>query len=766
MAASLWRDILSAGQQFASVAPLAGHADSPSFPQRACRRKVTLTYTDHTDPICRRPRRVVPHYTISMALLVKLEVVQIGPGLAAAVCTRLLADLGAHVSCIDPDSSSPLAAYLNHDKSVANTAEAERAALGSARLIVREESPTPPASSPYTLTALRRSNPNAVVVTISPYGESGPQAGDPATDLTLFYASGVARLLTGQVDDLSEPPLRPVGEQSAFIGGLAAACAGMHAVLGNRPGACVDVSLQEALATLAMTELSRAGQSGKSWERKRLTDGNGATVTILPANDGYTAISPREDKQWAAWLAAMGSPAWGADPRFATKPDRVANFDALHALMSAMEPSARQAVDRRSGSGRARAQLSAARARRTAGYAAGAPSRLFPLARYRGANCRAPGLPFGLSLTGTGRTGPPSQGPLPLSGVRVLDFSWVIAGPTTTRYLAAMGAEVIKVEAPGKGDPARSTGLHMVLGQGKRGIVLDLKKPEAVEIARLLAAKSDVLIENFATGVMDRLGLGAEALKALNPNLVYISASGMGRTGPDAHAVAYGTLLQSYAGFAGLNRHPHVAPRIGLAWLDPMCALMLAFVTAAALWHRSQTGEVARVDFSMLEAMLWTMAEPLLATQLGAPPQPIGNDSPRYAPHGAWQCAGNDEWIAIAVRSDAEWRALCAIVPGLHERSALDFAGRLAAKSAIGTVLSGWAKEQSAHAAAAHLLRVRRSGRQRSHARAISRRARISPRADSGIATAAACCPRCPGRRASAAGQGRPRRWVRIPTVC
>src|ERR1700752_1764103 len=114
-----------------------------------------------------------------MALLSKLEVVQIGPGLAAAVCTRLLADLGAHVSCIDPDSSSPLAAYLNHDKSVASTAEAERAALGSSRLIGREESPQPP--NPHTLTALRRSNPNAVVVTISPYGESGPQAGDPAT---------------------------------------------------------------------------------------------------------------------------------------------------------------------------------------------------------------------------------------------------------------------------------------------------------------------------------------------------------------------------------------------------------------------------------------------------------------------------------------------------------------------------------------------------------------------------------------------------------
>src|SRR5213075_1349135 len=114
----------------------------------------------------------------------------------------------------------------------------------------------------------------------------------------------------------------------------------------------------------------------------------------------------------------------------------------------------------------------------------------------------APGPPFGLRISKPAardaRSEPDnptrSAGSMPLAGIRVLDFSWVIAGPTTTRYLAAMGAEVIKVEAPGKGDPGRSSGLHTVLGQGKQGIVLDLKKPDAVEIARLLAAQSDVLI--------------------------------------------------------------------------------------------------------------------------------------------------------------------------------------------------------------------------------------------------------------------------------
>ncbi len=248
-----------------------------------------------------------------------------------------------------------------------------------------------------------------------------------------------------------------------------------------------------------------------------------------------------------------------------------------------------------------------------------------------------PGSPFGLRLY-RGDPLASTKGPLPLSGVRVLDFSWVIAGPTATRYLAAMGAEVIKIEAPGPGDPGRASELHSVLGQAKKSIVLDLKKPEAIAIAKALAAKSDVLVENFATGVMDRLGLGAEALHAVAPNLIYISASGLGRTGPESHAVAYGTLLQCYAGFAGLNRHPGVPPRVGMAWLDPMCGLMLAFITAASVWRR-RTGAVARVDFSMIEAMLWTMAEPLLQEQVP--------DMQVSEPRVVRRCDGPDDWLGV-----------------------------------------------------------------------------------------------------------------------
>jgi crotonobetainyl-CoA:carnitine CoA-transferase CaiB-like acyl-CoA transferase len=658
------------------------------------------------------------------ALLAGFRVAQIGRGLAAAVAGRLFADLGAEISCFGPESANPLAQYLNAGKADG----IGEAALAAADLIIIEDRNT-------DLDALRRRNAKAAIVAIAPFGRDGPRAADPASDLTLMYSSGIARLLTGQVDNLAEAPIRPVGQQSAFIGGLAAACAGMHAP----PGSVVDVSIEETLATLAVTELANAGLGGRARSRKRVSDGNGATVCILPASDGYAAISPREDRQWATWLKVMGSPAWGDEPRFKTKPDRVANWDALHALMSEWS---RQYTKQWIADAAQEAHVPSFPLREPA------EQLLSPQLEHRGfwrtvtiagRQTRIPGPPFGLTLIAgaeipdespppgltrgstsssagaaledvDGRIksgqGEGDAGKLPLSGIRVLDFSWVIAGPTATRYLAAMGAEVVKIEAPGRGDPGRASELHTVLGQAKKGIVLDLKNPEAVAIARDLAAKADVVFENFATGVMDRLGLGAAELQKLNPNLLYVSASGMGRTGPEAHSVAYGTLLQCYTGFAGLNRHRGIPPRVGFAWLDPMCGLMLAFIVAAALRRRARDGMVARVDFSMIEAMLWTMAEPLLATQLGDPPRPRGNDSDAHVPHGAWRCAGDDAWISLAVTDEAEWRRLCEAIPALEPLSGWDLRQRQGRAAGINGILAGWASRRSAEEAEAELRRA------------------------------------------------------------
>jgi crotonobetainyl-CoA:carnitine CoA-transferase CaiB-like acyl-CoA transferase len=632
---------------------------------------------------------------MTMSLLAGFQVTQLGQGLASAVAGRLFVEAGATVSVVGEPGSTLLDQYLVRGKALVDRASA----LSNAGLIIAEGGPDALMAKGGDVASVRALNQAAAIVLISPFGQTGPCANEPATDLTLMYASGIARLLTGQVDDLSEPPVRAVGQQSGYIGGIAAACAGMHAALSGQRGAVVDVSIQEALATLAMTDLARAGQTGSGWRRQRVGDGNGATVCILPAADGFVAISPREEKQWASWLIAMGSPAWGLDPRFARKPDRAANWDEVHALMG--EWSRRHPKQW------------------IADLAQDAHVPSFPLRKpaeqltspqlaHRGyfqdmavddAIVKTPGAPFRLDFS---ESVAPDRQPatLPLSGVRVLDFSWVIAGPTATRYMAAMGAEVIKIEAPGRGDPGRANELHMVLGQAKKGVVLNLKKPEAVEIAKRLVAESDVLIENFATGVMDRLGLGAEDMRSINPNLIYLSASGLGRTGPEAGAVAYGTLLQCYAGFAGLNRHPDRPPRVGMAWLDPMCGLILPFLAAASLWRQRERGGGVRVDFSMIEAMLWAMPEALLAAQWGDPPTPRGNASADHAPHGAYRCAGEDEWISLAVGDAGSWREFCALVPGLAGMEDLNLARRRAGSKDIDAALSAWAAARSAEDAA------------------------------------------------------------------
>ncbi|MCG8544920.1 MAG: CoA transferase [Alphaproteobacteria bacterium] len=648
-----------------------------------------------------------------MSLLAGLRLVQIGSGMAAAVCGRLFADAGAEVTAVAAETPTRLAAYLDEGKSIVADDTAVHAAISAAELIICEGAPAELRARQHDADSLRRMNKTAAIVFISNFGQTGPRADEPATDLTLFCASGIARLLTGQVDDLAEPPIRPVGEQSAYLGGVAAACAAMHAALADEGGATIDVSIQEALATLAITELARGGLTGESRSRKRVKDGNGATVTILPAKDGYAAISPREDRQWTAWLEVMGSPDWGADPRFARKQDRVENWDALYALMCewSRDHTKQQIADMAQDAHVPSFPL------REAAEQLDTPQlnhrKFYRSLDVAGRTVKVPGLPFRLKFTGDDAASPErpaacgASGRLPLSGVRVLDFSWVIAGPTATRYLAAMGADVIKVEAPGRGDPGRASELHTVLGQAKKCITLDLKNKDAVEIAKALAARSDVLIENFATGVMERLGLGATEMQALNPNLIYLSASGLGRTGPESNAVAYGTLLQCYAGFAGLNRHPDRPPRVGLAWLDPMCGLLIPFVATAAIWRQRRAGGGGvRIDFSMIEAMLWTMAEPLLAAQRGAAPQPLGNHSAEYVPHGVYRCAGDDDWIGIAATSDEEWRRLCAIVPSLATLVECDRDERLSRREEIDAALAEWARPMSAPSAAAVLVEI------------------------------------------------------------
>jgi benzylsuccinate CoA-transferase BbsF subunit len=234
--------------------------------------------------------------------------------------------------------------------------------------------------------------------------------------------------------------------------------------------------------------------------------------------------------------------------------------------------------------------------------------------------------------------------------------------------------------------------LHAVLGQGKGSLALDLKSPEGRDLALRLVSESDVVIENFAAGVMDRLGLGWKALAGLNPRLIYASLSGMGRSGPDAEMVAYGTLLQAYSGFSALNGFAGRQPTIGWAWTDPVCALVLTTAIAAALRLRAGTGRGCRIDASMAETMLWTMSGAIVHQQLhGEPPGREGNSDPRYFPHDVYRARGDDAWLAIAARDVREWAALCSCIPELAEFAALELDGRIDNGPEIDAAITAWA---------------------------------------------------------------------------
>ncbi len=252
---------------------------------------------------------------------------------------------------------------------------------------------------------------------------------------------------------------------------------------------------------------------------------------------------------------------------------------------------------------------------------------------------------------------------LPLNGVRVMDLSWVIAGPTATRFLAMMGAEVIKVGSARRPDPSTRGAPFQAYNQSKLYCALNASVPEGLELAKRLVSIADVVIENCAVGVIERLGLGYDAIKQVRPDIIMVASSGTGHTGPDKDYVAYGSLLQYYTGWNSISGYPAREPIKGGLWADPWVGMELAMIAVAALNHRAATGEGQYIDFSMAEALTSTLPEALLDFQMnGRVREPMGNRDDSCAPHNVYRCAGKDKWVAIAVTDAVEWRALCEVI--------------------------------------------------------------------------------------------------------
>ena len=295
-----------------------------------------------------------------------------------------------------------------------------------------------------------------------------------------------------------------------------------------------------------------------------------------------------------------------------------------------------------------------------------------------------------------------------LGGLRVLDFTWMVAGPSATRILADFGAEVIKVQSgkTSRGAENNLSGYFTVWNRNKKGIALNMDFPEARDIVLKLAGISDVVIENFSPRVMTNWGLGYEKLQQENPDLVMLSMSAMGRTGPWRNSVGFAPTIHALSGLTHLSSFDEKEPMgPGFAYADVVSGLYAALAVLAALEHRDRTGEGQYIDLSQYEAMCTLLGPTFMhASCTDKDVLPTGNKSEHNSacPHGCYRCSGDDAWCVIAVGEGPEWRALCRAIdnPALVDDERFStFTARKEHEEELDRLIEGWTSTRSAEEA-------------------------------------------------------------------
>jgi benzylsuccinate CoA-transferase BbsF subunit len=307
-----------------------------------------------------------------------------------------------------------------------------------------------------------------------------------------------------------------------------------------------------------------------------------------------------------------------------------------------------------------------------------------------------------------------------LDGVRVADFSWVGAGPRATKDLADNGALVIKIESrkrldlgrlsppfkDGKRDPDGSA-FFAQTNTSKRSVTINLGEPRGVEVAKALIAWADVVVENFGKGFLERLALSYAEMKALNPDVILVSVSVAGRTGPLSGIRGYGNSAAALSGQAALcgweGHPPHMPP---FAYGDVVAPMFATVGVLAALEHRRRTGEGQHIDVSQVEPLMHALADIFLTQAALGPEQVVrGNRAVSAAPHGAYPCRGHDQWCAIACETESQWRAFqaTAALPGLSDGRFATLEGRKANEAALDAIIAAWTEGQDKHELAKRL---------------------------------------------------------------
>lgn len=604
---------------------------------------------------------------------------------------------------------------------------------------------------------LSRVNPRLIVTSVTPFGLEGPKAHWPASDLTAWAASG-ALLLTG---NRGRPPVQ-VGVPQAWLhagsdaalGALVAHEARLHTGLGQR----VDVSAQVSAMAATQSWVLPSGwndaethRTGGGFELGPLT-----MRFVYPCADGHVSITflfgsalgrftrrllewmyeegfvdeATRDKDWPGYAVALLS---GAEPmsELDRVMDEVERFCLAHTKTELTEGAMRRSVllapVTTSRDVRESPQL-AARKYWTAISRPGADGEVTypgPFARFGATPIRylraAPRLgqhtgevlsqlptkPAAAAVRLDGAKSGPA-----LAGLKILDFSWAIAGPAATRALADYGATVVRVESTTRLDSARTfqpfkdgiagperSACYGNVNAGKLGLTLDLSRPEARQVALELAKWADVVVENYSPGTMRKWGLHYDALREVNPWIIMLSSSLNGQDGPLAKLAGFGTMAAASSGFHELTGWPDLPPAGPfLAYTDYMVPRYTGAAILAALEHRRDTGEGQYIDLSQAEVSLHFLAPALLDyTVNGVIETRAGNRSPNFAPHGVFPAAGDDRWVAVAVESDTQWQSLCGAIS--RDDWATDVrlsnvAGRMAAANVLDEGIALWTAQR------------------------------------------------------------------------
>ncbi|MCC6436362.1 MAG: CoA transferase [Acidimicrobiales bacterium] len=687
----------------------------------------------------------------------------------------LLAALGAEVIDVEPPGGCPsrrrppLAGGLSLEwwayrrgRRRIGIAELPSFAV-TADVVIDSGAPLEGGARPVDLAALREANPALVTVSISAFGSTGPKASWPASDLTIAAAAGTMAI-TGDED---RPPVRCSAPQAWLHAGGEAACGALLALEARRHsglGQHVDISAQLALMQAAIPAglLVPNGNPAVGRIAGGIAQGPFRLQFVYPAVDGHVSITLLFGSTIGRYTARLMRWLYEEGLIDATLRDldwiEFGNALFVDPAAPAQLEAAKAAIASLTGT-RTKAELFAEAQRRrlllapvaTPAELVGSPQ--LAARRYwqdvqdpHWGLVRAPG-PLAQFSSGQPPTlGPPSAdapprrdpappvpdrppagvaapaGPdaAPLHGLRVVDLTWVYAGPLTTRVLAEFGATVVKVEGPNRPDAARGGGgflnatmdLESSVQFGsfnvdKLGLALDLTTQAGRAVLVDLARWADVLIESFTPGVMAEWGLAWEQLRAVNPALIMVSTSLMGQSGPLASFAGFGNLAGAVTGFYELTGWPDRSPAGPfLAYTDYLAPRLTVPAILAALDHRRRTGEGNHVDFAQAEGAIHFLAPTVLDhTVNGFDQSRLGNADRYLAPHGAYPCAGEDRWLAVACEHDGHWRALAGVL-GRPDLAGLGPQQRLARRDELDGLVSAWTSTRPEADAEAALLAV------------------------------------------------------------